>query len=103
MKHIDYTSTRFLKPYIEKKIAGGLIIKCWSIQVLDFNNMLDAGIRKTQKVLEQSKSFDNIYGYFEAYRNSKRFYVREDCIEEFNEKVLNTTCVFSNKKDKIDF
>jgi len=89
---------RIIKPFIIKEFGKHKVV-CYSLQVLMNNNRLCCSERKAQHILNsQGENFNNLVGYFENTKSFKRFFVRADCINEFNEKLQTKNCKFPEKK-----
>ncbi len=87
-----------LKPQIVKEFGNHSVV-CYSLQVLFNNRRLGCSIRKAQHIIKQhAGNFENCVGYFENSKSHVRFYVRSDCIDEFNDKLLNKRCRFEEKE-----
>ena len=65
----------------------------YSLQVLDYNGLLNCHIRKAQNVTLHNMDEFSKYG---IYRNKKgqriRYYVNENCIEVFCNEVVKYKC-----------
>jgi hypothetical protein len=85
---------RMKKPVIIKE--G---INYYSLQVLNYNSLLNCHIRKAQNVtLHNIEDFQE----FGIFRNKKgeriRYYVSESSIEDFNKEVIKYKCKFNKKE-----
>lgn len=85
---IELNESWNLKRAVIKENRDGIEIECYSIQLLDLNNVLTKSVRITQNiVIHHIKVFED----FGVYKNKKgeriRFYVYEHMLPYFLEKL----------------